>query len=66
MKPLLNPVDYIGFKGMSANNIKSVCLLDRKVKPNTAIQRSIERCVANARYEWLTLRISDDGQIKTE
>lgn len=66
VRAVLDPIDFIAFKGMSANSIKGICLLDRMSKANRTVQRSIEKCVEQEKYEWLTLRISDAGEISTE
>jgi hypothetical protein len=48
--------------------IKNIILLDRQAKDGNhrAIQKSIEKVVERENYEWQTLRILEDGKIKTE
>lgn len=43
-------------------------MLDRETKQSShrTVQRSIERAVEHGSYEWQTLRVQEDGQIKTE
>ena len=68
-KVLFHPIDYIVFNGMkSANAIKNIVLLDRKVEGSShrQLQRSIERAVERENYEWQTLRVLEDGKIKLE
>ncbi len=74
-KVLFHPVDYVVFNGMNSTiegikiqgTIKNVVFLDRKAKAAQAnLQKSIERVVEKGRYEWQTLRVIDDGQIKIE
>jgi predicted Holliday junction resolvase-like endonuclease len=65
-KVLLHPVDYIVFNGMnSSDSINRVVLLDR-ISTDTQrrrLQRSIEKTIERGSYEWVTLRVSEDGSI---
>ena len=68
-KVIFHPIDYIVFNGMKAPEpIKNIILLDRQAKDGNhrALQRSIEKVVEKENYEWQTLRILEDGKIKTE
>jgi predicted Holliday junction resolvase-like endonuclease len=68
-KVLFHPVDYVVFKGMkSAGPIKEIAFLDRetKSKERRTIQKSIERAVEKEHYEWLTIRVNEDGSIREE
>jgi predicted Holliday junction resolvase-like endonuclease len=71
-KVIFHPVDYLVFKGMNSidgdGRIKSLILLDRheKHEDHKKLQKSVERAVERCRYDWLTLRIQDDGKIKTD
>jgi predicted Holliday junction resolvase-like endonuclease len=67
-KVIFNPIDYIVFNGMNgeAKTINNIVLLDRERtdKGSQKIQRSIEKAVESGNYEWKTIRINDDGELK--
>ena len=71
-KVMFHPVDFIVFNGMNNRtgdcSIKEILLLDKKKKSgeNLTIQKSIEKAVQSKKYEWLTLRVDNDGQINEE
>jgi predicted Holliday junction resolvase-like endonuclease len=69
-KVMFHPIDYIVFNGMNRaeQTIKNIILLDRdtKARDHRQLQRSIEKVVDRGRYEWLTLRVQNDGSIKEE
>lgn len=68
-KVLFHPVDYLVFKGMkSGPSTSDLIFLDRQTRDSDhrQIQRSIEKVVEQGRYEWLTLRVKDDGSIQEE
>lgn len=66
---LFHPIDYIVFNGMKkANSIRNLVLLDRETKSSDhrALQRSIEKVIERGNYDWLTLRIKENGSIVEE
>ena len=68
-KVIFHPVDYVVFKGMSTDNgIRGIAFLDRQSpsKRHRQLQRSVENAVERGRYEWITLRVQEDGSIKEE
>lgn len=71
-KVIFHPIDFIIFQGMNNNkgdnSIKQIILLDKgnKSGENLLIQRSIEKTIEAKKYEWLTLRVDNDGKIKEE
>jgi predicted Holliday junction resolvase-like endonuclease len=67
-KVIFHPIDYVVFDGMKKESIKNIILLDRQEKgaDHRALQRSIEKVVERENYEWQTLRVQEDGKIKTE
>ncbi len=68
-KVLFHPIDYIIFNGMKgSNSIKNIILLDREADEvnRRNVQKSIERVIEQENYEWQTLRVQEDGKIKTE
>ncbi len=67
-KVIFNPIDYIIFNGMKSGLMKNIILSDSiKTTPlDKQIQKSIEKVVERGNYEWMTLRIEDNGNIKQE
>lgn len=68
-KVIFNPVDYLVFKGMkSAVEISNLVFLDREVKSKNQrqLQKSVEKAVEKEKYDWLTLRIGEDGNVTEE
>jgi predicted Holliday junction resolvase-like endonuclease len=68
-KVVFHPIDYVVFNGMkNAHSMKNVVLLDRQTKSSDRrrLQRSIERTIERGNYEWLTLRVLDDGSMKED
>jgi predicted Holliday junction resolvase-like endonuclease len=69
-KVIFHPIDFVVFNGMKggAAGIKNVILLDRAgvSEERRRLQNSIEKTVEQGRYEWLTLRVGDDGSIAEE
>jgi hypothetical protein len=47
---------------------KQIAFLDQetKSKERRTIQRSIEKALEREHYEWLTIRVNEDGSIKEE
>lgn len=66
-KVLFHPVDFIVFNGMKTGQMKNLILMDKE-KGNTdkRLQQSIRQVVEKQRYEWVTLRVEDNGQIREE
>lgn len=68
-KVLFHPIDYIVFNGMKrAESIENIVLLDRESmsSEHQRIQHSIEQVIDRGDYEWITLRVSENGSIKEE
>jgi hypothetical protein len=55
-------------KDEGAEGMKNILLLDgeKKTTEGKAIQKSIMKAVDNGHYEWITLRVENDGSIKEE
>lgn len=68
-KVIFHPIDFIVFNGMNNNHgdcaIKEIMLLDKNNKSGQYlnIQRSIENVIKTKNYDWLTLRVENNGQI---
>ena len=70
-KVIFHPIDFIVFKDMHNGGdcaITEILLLDKDNKsgPYKTIQKSIEKVVQTKTYEWLTLRVENNGQIAEE
>lgn len=71
-KVVFHPVDFLVFNGMNITTdgsaIKQILLFDKgdKSGQHLSIQKSIEKVVQNENYEWLTLRVDNDGKIHEE
>lgn len=71
-KVIFHPVDFVVFNGMKAaangEGLKNILLLDGEKRSTEAkqIQQSLRKAVEKEQYEWLTLRVNDDGTIQEE
>jgi predicted Holliday junction resolvase-like endonuclease len=70
-KVIFHPVDYVVFNGMKDNKtegLKNILLLDgeKRSTEGKKIQKSIIKAVDKGNYEWITLRVENDGGIKEE
>jgi predicted Holliday junction resolvase-like endonuclease len=67
-KVLFHPIDYVVFNGMKNNEIKNLLLLDRQTKSadHRRLQNSIEKTIERGNFEWVTLRVEENGKIKEE
>lgn len=67
-KVIFHPIDYIVFNGMKSGLMKNIILMDR-VKSSSSekqVQKSIAKVIERQNYEWITLRVEDNGNIKEE
>lgn len=67
-KVIFHPVDYIVFNGKKDGQMKNIILIDSKKtnKNDKQLQRSIDKVVEKENYEWITLKVKDNGNIKEE
>ena len=68
-KVIFHPIDYVVFNGMKSKEpMKNIVMLDRvtEIVTHQKLQASIENTINHERYEWLTIRVEDDGKICTE
>ena len=66
-KVIFHPVDYIVFNGMKAGQMENLILLDKAIgDADKKLQESIQKVVEKQNYEWITLRVEDNGNIKQE
>lgn len=66
-KVIFHPVDYVVFNGMKNGNLKNLILMDKvKDTSDKRLQHSIRKTIEHGDYEWVTLRVHDNGDIKEE
>lgn len=68
-KVLFHPVDYLVFCGMkSGASVRRLMFLDRisTSSEHRRIQKSIERTIEQEKYDWITMRIDEDGKIRQD
>jgi predicted Holliday junction resolvase-like endonuclease len=66
-KVIFHPVDYIVFNGMKTGQMKNLILMDKaKRTTDNRLQRSIQKVIEKKNYEWITLRVEENGNIKQE
>ena len=70
-KVIFPPVDYVVFNGIKENKLEgldNIVLLDgeKRTTEGRKIQKSIMKAVDKGNYEWITLRVENDGGIKEE
>lgn len=66
-KVIFHPVDFIVFNGMKTGEMKNLILLDKAYSnADKPLQQSIKKVVEKQQYEWITLRVEENGNIKEE
>jgi predicted Holliday junction resolvase-like endonuclease len=66
-KVIFHPVDFIVFNGMKSGSTKNLILMDKnKGNSDERLQKSIQNVIEKEHYEWITLRVEDNGNIKQE
>jgi len=66
-KVIFHPVDYIVFNGMKTGKMKNLILMDKaKGTSDKRLQQSIQKVIEKKNYEWITLRVEENGNIKQE
>ncbi|MBI5747685.1 MAG: hypothetical protein HZA00_01070 [Nitrospinae bacterium] len=67
-KVIFHPVDYIVFNGKKDGAMKNIILIDGKKtnKNDKQLQRSIDKVIEKENYEWVTLKVEEDGKITEE
>jgi predicted Holliday junction resolvase-like endonuclease len=69
IKPILNPIDYVVFNGMSESDyISDIIFLTREHQCSTLndVRCQIKKAVDNKKYDWQVARMEDDGSIVME
>ena len=69
VKPILNPVDFVVFKGMNKKEVISDILFLSKFYNSPVLnitRKQVETAILNNRYEWQVARITDEGKISFE
>jgi len=66
VKPILNPIDFVVFKGMNKKNlISDIVFLSKKSAYSSlnTIRSQIGKVIAEHKYEWQVARINEDGNL---
>lgn len=69
VKPILNPVDFVVFKGMDKEEtVSDIILLSKEYDSPllNSIRRQIETAIFDDKYEWQVARIDENGNILFE
>ena len=69
VKAILNPIDFIVFKGMnSKETISNIVMLSKKCGNATlnTIRKQVDTAITKKKYEWQVARIDDKGSILFE
>ena len=68
VKVLFHPIDFVVFNGKTDNFVTEIILLDKKNKSgqDLSIQKSIEKVIQKKNFDWLTLRVGNNGNIIEE
>lgn len=66
IKAIFHPVDFVVFAGMRKEMTKNLILFDgeKKEKDQKILQKSIEKTIDNQKYEWITMRVSEEGIVE--
>jgi predicted Holliday junction resolvase-like endonuclease len=66
-KVIFHPVDFIVFNGMKSSQLKNLIFLDKaNGNHDKRLQQSIKKTIEKGCYEWVTLRVADNGSIIQE
>lgn len=69
VKPVLNPIDFIVFNGMTdKDNIKDIIFLSKisKIASMNSIRKQIKTVISKKNYIWQVGRIDDEGSLSFE
>ena len=68
LKPILHPIDFIAFKGMTnEESISDIQLLTREQCATLdPIRKQIKKAVETKKYDWQIARIDDSGNMSME
>lgn len=65
VKVLFDPVRYVAFDGLREARPKRIVFIDEASAERDGCQASIVKTIAAGNIEWITLRIGDDGRVRT-
>jgi predicted Holliday junction resolvase-like endonuclease len=65
-KVMFHPIDFIIFDGLLNRDVQKVVLLDRKAQSQAQkdLQRNVESVIKRKAFEWKTIHVTDDGEVK--
>tara|TARA_Y100000590_G_scaffold439026_1_gene562520 strand:+ start:1183 stop:1686 length:504 start_codon:yes stop_codon:yes gene_type:complete len=65
IKAIFHPVDFVVFAGKNEMT-KNLILFDgeKKEKDQKILQKSIKKTIDDQKYEWITMRVSEEGVVE--
>jgi len=69
LKPILNPIDFLVFKGMNEKEkVSDIVFLSETINNLmlNKVREQVKGCIQREKYEWKIARIDDDGGIELE
>lgn len=69
IKPILNPIDFVVFKGMNAaKEISDIIMLCKDCDSHTlnSARKAVQTAVLKKNYDWQVARIGEEGNISFE
>ncbi len=69
IKPILNPIDFVVFKGMNKSEyVKEILFLSKtnNFKSLNDSRVQIDKAISNDKYDWQVARIDEDGKLSFE
>jgi predicted Holliday junction resolvase-like endonuclease len=69
IKPILNPIDFVVFRGMNKDeNVKEIIFLSKmnNFKVLNESRKQIEKVILQQKYDWQVARIEENGKLEFE
>lgn len=69
VKAILNPIDFLVFKGMNkTDSVSDIVLLSKQIENSNlnVIRQQVKKVISQKKYEWQVARIDKGGQISLE
>lgn len=69
IKPILNPIDFVVFKGMNkTDSVNDIVFLSKQINnPHlNQIRQQVKKVISQKKYEWQVARIDNQGMISFE
>jgi predicted Holliday junction resolvase-like endonuclease len=68
VKTILHPVNFVCFDGYFNEEVKKIRFIDQKAfsKQEEQIQKQLDDTIAKKNYQWVTVRIGEQGELERE